>query len=84
MVMFFRPDKDRTGGAYCMINTDGAIHILPTRTKEDVSNVGFDPNKVAMYYDETRTASTDMKFQPKAFALQTIDHCSNSGQIFLR
>jgi hypothetical protein len=55
-----------------------AIPVLPGTTKEDVGNAGFDPNKIVVYYDEARTVGTDVKFQPTAFALQTIDPASTS------
>jgi hypothetical protein len=42
-VIFFRPHKDCSGGAYCILATDGIIHVLPGMTKDDVANVGFDP-----------------------------------------
>jgi len=76
--MFFQPHKDRSGGAYCIMNKDGAIHVLPGTTKEDVLNAGFNPNKIAVYYDEARTVDMGVKFQPTAFALQTIDPASAS------
>jgi hypothetical protein len=60
--MFFQPPKDRSGAAYCIMNMDGAIHVLPGTTKEDVLNAGFNTNKIPVSYDEARMVGTDVEF----------------------
>jgi hypothetical protein len=39
---------------------------------------GFGPNRIALSDDKTLTVGTKMKFQPTAFAFQTVDSVSIS------
>jgi hypothetical protein len=60
------------------MSQDGMSKVLPGTTQGDIKDAGFDPNKIAVYYDEARKGDTDVKFQPTGFAIQTVDPSSTS------
>jgi hypothetical protein len=67
-----------------MSASNNAISDLPGTTRDDIQNVGFNPNKIAVYYDEARTVGPDVKFQPTAFAIQTGDPSSTTMRDLLQ
>jgi hypothetical protein len=83
-VLFFKPHDSCAGGTYCIMSSTGMIQPLNGTTQDDIRNAGFDPDKVAFYYDEARAVGTDGKFCPTAFAIQTCDPSSTSMRDLLQ